>query len=493
MLMFRKIAFVVFLFFVVLSLVFAFKSSRDVTTNSDVAYTAYEKGVELADQLYTRQACAEFEKAVAADSNFAMAYARLAGCYANLGFSDKSKDAFNRAYSLRDKVSDSEKMLLEMWQAKDKGDTTMVRALAHKYVDKYPNKREGYIELGAQDMEAGDYEAAIGKFLKVTKVDPEYANAYNMLGYLNYYLGRYDEALNYLEKYSQLAPDEANPHDSRGEILHALGRYQEAIAEFREAYNINPDFDYALEHMAFSYLELGKKSQVEYCFETLIEKAPSDRRRYAYYESWAQTLLVQQLYDSARAMLRLVLNEDPENLAAVYDMAYSYYLQKDLKHGAPMFDSLKVAWKKATEKEPYLETNREYKRSHLAAEAMLTDLEGNLDSAATLWQGVVNMTSVPNVKLRSRLYYADVLRREGKLDLAISELQKNLTTNPNHYRSLLLLADIYDSQGEHQSARSYRQRVMELWADADPDFKPMVMLRKQMAGEVALVPGKQQS
>ncbi len=491
--MFRKIAFVVFLFFVVLSLVFAFKSNRDVTTSSDEAYTAYEKGVEFADQLYTRQACAEFEKAVAADSNFAMAYARLAGCYGNLGFSDKSKDAFIRAYSLRDKVSDGEKLLLEMWQAKNSGDTTAVRKLAHEYISKYPNKREGYIEVGGQDMEAGDYEAAIGSFLKVTKVDPEYANAYNMLGYLNYYLGRYDEALNYLEKYSQLAPDQANPHDSRGEILHALGRYQEAIAEFREAYNINPDFDYALEHMAFSYLELGKKSQVEYCFETLIEKAPSDQKRNGYYDSWAQTLMVQQEYDSARAMLRLVLKDDPKNISACYDLGYSYFLQRDLTDATLAFDSLGVFWAERVKEEPQIETNRDATRARMAVRAMLTDLQGNLDSAAVLWQDVVDMTSVPNVKLRSRLYYADVLRREGKLDLAISELQKNLTSNPNHYRSLLLLADIYDGEGEHQSARSYRQRVIELWADADPDFKPLVMLKKQMAGEVALVPGRQQS
>ena len=68
-----------------------------------------------------------------------------------------------------------------------------------------------------------------------------------------------------------------------------------------------------------------------------------------------------------------------------------------------------------------------------------------------------------------------------------SELQKNLSINPNHAFSLRMLADIFESEGDHQSARSYRERVMEIWENADHDFKPLRRLREKLNSSVAVL------
>lgn len=485
--MFRKIAFAVFLTFVVLSLVFAFKSDRDVTTDSVEAYAEYQEGMQLMEKLYYRQAAERFEKAVELDSNFVMAYSNLARSYAGLGFSDKAKEAQEKAYSLKENVSERERLYIELVHATEEGDTASTRKMARAYIENYPNYREGYLYLGGMEAEEGNYEVAIELMLKAAKIDPEFANAQNLLGYYNFYLGRYDEALVHLENYSQLAPDEANPHDSRGEILDGLGRYEDAIAEFREAYNINPDFDFALEHMAFSYLALGKISQVEYCFQTLMERAVSDEKRNQYYRSWGIALANERQYDSAKQMFRRILENDSTNTSALYYLGYVNFLQRDLSHAEAAFDSVKAIVAARVEKEPYIKENRQYESSNKYMAAMLADLRGDLEEASADFSDVVDMTIMPTAKLRIRYYYADCLRRQGETDLAKSELQRNLSTNPNHTRSLLLLADIYEAEGEQQSARSYRDRVLEIWSDADPDFKPLVELKEQMRSEVALV------
>ncbi|MCK4856940.1 MAG: tetratricopeptide repeat protein, partial [candidate division Zixibacteria bacterium] len=380
--MYRKFALALFLLLVILSLVFALKDDREVTTSSALAYSYYQEGIVLYEQLYFREACGYFEKAVREDSNFVMALCRLSGCYHQLGFRDKGKEAWERAYSLKEQVSDREQLLLDLWQAGDGADTAATRQLAEEYLERYPDYRDGYSTLAGLEARIDNYEAAIEYYLEALAVDPGFAMAHNMLGYFNYYLGRYDDALAHLEEYSRLAPNQANPHDSRGEILHAIGRYNEAIAEFRKAFNVNPDFAYAVEHMADSYLALGKKSQIDNCFGTLIDQSPSKRKRNDFYVHWGRTLSKQQEYDSAAAMFDNVLCGDPENLNALYYLGINYYLQRDLKNVTITFDSLRVVTDLRTEKEPALKESRELKRAITLTEAMTADLSGELEESA---------------------------------------------------------------------------------------------------------------
>ncbi len=323
--MYKKFAFTIFLIFAVLSLVYALKSDRDVTTSSDLAYEMYQEGTQLQEQLYYRDACEKYEAAVAEDSNFAMALARLSDCYLSLGFKEKRESSWERAMAQQDNVSELERLLLKMWDAGKQRDSATVRVLAATFIDEFPRHREGYQTLASLEMMNSNFEGAIELFTEALEVDPQYANGHNMLGYLNYYLGRYDEALRHLSEYSRLAPNEANPHDSKGEILHATGHYEEAIDEFRAAFNINPEFAYAVEHMAWSYLALGRTAKVDYCFSTLNDRAESEERQLYFQLQYGEALLAQEEYDSALAIFNSVSTKKPETMMPLLDIGYAYY------------------------------------------------------------------------------------------------------------------------------------------------------------------------
>ena len=489
--MYKKFAFTIFLIFAVLSLVYALKSDRDVTTSSDLAYEMYQEGIKLQEQFYHRDACEQYEAAVAEDGEFAMALARLSHCYEQLGFKEKGKATWERAKAQKESVSDRERLLLDMWDANCNHDTAQVRALAQQYVNEYPQDREGYLVLGGLEMMNSNFEAAIELFSDALEADPQYANGHNMLGYLNYYLGRYDEALRHLSEYSRLAPNEANPHDSRGEILHAMGRYEEAIDEFRAAFNINPDFAYAVEHMAWSYLALGRTAKVDYCFNTLNDRAESEERQLYFRLEYGEALLVQEEYDSALAIFNEVSANNGESmtaLKALYDIGYAYYLQRDLDNARSTFyQAGELFLSKAGEDSLLNKDDMNTQCWYDWVQAMLADLEGDLDKSSGLLASLVDLEGIPTKKMRVRYYFADVLFRKGEVDRAKSELQKNLSINPSHTRSLLLLADIYEAEEDHQSALSYRQRVQEIWSDADPDFKPARQLRAKISASVAMV------
>jgi len=112
-----------------------------------------------------------------------------------------------------------------------------------------------------------------------------------------------------------------------------------------------------------------------------------------------------------------------------------------------------------------------------------------LQSAAEHFAELCDSTKNPSEKITIRKLYADVLWRKGDIDLAKSELQKNLTANPNHPRSLSLLADIADAEQNRDLAVGYRQRALAIWKNADADYKPLSELQDKMNAPLATVRG----
>jgi hypothetical protein len=68
--MLRRLAFGVFLLLTALSVIFALRDDKTVTTKSSEAYMRYLAGVDLREKYYFRQSAKEFEQAVALDSGF---------------------------------------------------------------------------------------------------------------------------------------------------------------------------------------------------------------------------------------------------------------------------------------------------------------------------------------------------------------------------------------------------------------------------------------
>ena len=491
--MFKKIAFGAFVILTALAIIFAFHEEKSVTTASDEAYKHYLKGVELIDQFYFRPAMDEFEKAVALDSNFAMAQAALARTYDNLGYRQKAKDLWKVVDRTKDKVTDREQLLIAMREAENNSDRDKAYALAEEYLKKYPDKLEGYTNLAIAEYSKQHWEKAIELYHKALTIDPTNATSYNMLGYLNYYVGRYDDALAMLDKYVELSPNQANPFDSKGEILNAVGRYEEAIASFRQAFNINPDFDFAVLHMADSYGALGELSQQDYCFKLLLTQPPNENKKYNYLLALAKAYSERQEFDSCIALSAKIMKEDPEPEkgnaigASVYT-AFSYYFKRDLPGVEESWKEARKIVEKVAEVRPSILKEGWYARRRIIEEATIADLNGNLEKAASGIGSILDSISIPADKINFRMIYADILRREGNLDQAKSELQKNLSVNPNHVRTLMLLATILENGGDKENADNYRQKALAVLKNADPSFKPLLALQNKINKSVADVP-----
>jgi tetratricopeptide (TPR) repeat protein len=86
---------------------------EEATTKSLEALKAYSQGIRTRRMTSDFDSVPFFRRAIELDPEFALAYARLGTVYNNLGQGDEAKKMTARAYELRQKVSEAERLYIE--------------------------------------------------------------------------------------------------------------------------------------------------------------------------------------------------------------------------------------------------------------------------------------------------------------------------------------------------------------------------------------------
>ncbi|HEX8892942.1 MAG TPA: winged helix-turn-helix domain-containing protein [Terriglobales bacterium] len=170
--------------------------AENVTTPSLDALQAYSLGykamITKADFL---GAIPLFHRALSLDPNFAMAYARLGTCYANLGQNANSDESLSKAYDLRQRLSEREKLYITShYEHLVKEDLEGALKTYELWMQTYPRDIVPRHNAAAIYAETGDPERAVPLEQEVLKVEPESGITYENLisSYLE--LNRLDEA-----------------------------------------------------------------------------------------------------------------------------------------------------------------------------------------------------------------------------------------------------------------------------------------------------------
>jgi eukaryotic-like serine/threonine-protein kinase len=186
----------------------------NVTTASLQAFHAFSLGED--EHRMGRdfpQASSFYEQATQLDPNFAMAYARLGVAYSNQGAIAKSLVNLKKAYDLRERVTERERMYIESQYALQQFDLPKALESYKLYVATYPRDAQALNNLAQTYAYVGDFEQALDGFKKtweIAKWDNVAANnvAGSLLG-----LDRIPEAERYLkEALEQGGGDDANYH-----------------------------------------------------------------------------------------------------------------------------------------------------------------------------------------------------------------------------------------------------------------------------------------
>ncbi|MGC2017577.1 MAG: protein kinase [Candidatus Acidiferrales bacterium] len=169
---------------------------ENVTTPSLEALQAYTLGKQTMDVANDYAAAIPlFERAVSLDPNFAMAYLRLAQSYQPLSENDRCAENVRKAYALRERVSESEKLgISSFYDLVVTGNLEAARTSFQAWAQTYPRDEDPQVYLWFTYTSMGDYPKANAAALQALQLNPGSGNNYVNLAYTYLWIDQLDQA-----------------------------------------------------------------------------------------------------------------------------------------------------------------------------------------------------------------------------------------------------------------------------------------------------------
>lgn len=135
------------------------------------------------------------QRAVRLDPSFATAYGLLAIVYRNLGEMTLATDNIRRAYELRERVSERERLEIEAYYDQiATGDLEKARQSYEVWAQTYPQDFIPPTNLCQIYTILGQFEKALPKAREALRLEPASGNNYENLAFSYFFLGRLEEA-----------------------------------------------------------------------------------------------------------------------------------------------------------------------------------------------------------------------------------------------------------------------------------------------------------
>ena len=220
-----------------------------------------------------------FQQAIAADPNYALAYAGLADAYAFLpGYTagspqdsyPKSIAAAKKALELDDTLAEAHTALaIATWLYEF--DFSQSNREFQRAIELNPNYAIAHQQYGNILLTAlGRFDQAIAEAKRAVELDPLSLVINSDLGVDNFFARRYDEAITQLRKTLEMDPGYYYAYVNLGQALELKGAHDAAIAEYQKARALNDD-PYILGLLARCYGLSGNKTEAEKILKRLQE------------------------------------------------------------------------------------------------------------------------------------------------------------------------------------------------------------------------------
>jgi eukaryotic-like serine/threonine-protein kinase len=447
---------------------------EEATTSSLEALQAYSLAQKTRWTKGETAALPLYKRAVELDPSFAGAYLSMSVTYGNLSEIGRAAENARKAYELREKVSERERLNIEAfyyWYAT--GELEKAMQVYEIWQQTYPRDYVTYVNLGFISGTLGNWPRALQEDLEAMRMEPNHVNRYSNLGADYAALNRLDEA--------EAVFKQAQERDLQGEIL-LQSRYQLAFLKSdtaQQAQLVSAAFgkpgaeDPLLASQAATEAWYGKLRDARELTRRAMDSAQQNdaKETAALYQAQAALWEVgsgnrEQVLADGSAALKLAPNRDVRALAALAlaqagDTARAEQLIAELDKTFPL-DTLVQRYWLATIRAAVALGRKDPKR---AVELL------KLASIVELGQPTNLTVVLCPVYLRGEAY---LMLHDGKA--AAAEFQKfidhrGLVGNfPWGALARLKLGRAYALSGDNNKARAAYQDFLTLWKDADPDI-----------------------
>jgi serine/threonine protein kinase/tetratricopeptide (TPR) repeat protein len=461
----------------------------EATTSSLEALKAFSEGEKARSSKGSAAAIPHFKQAVDLDPNFALAIADLGIEYANLGEVGLSRQYLQKAYELRDRVSERERYHVSaFYYLNSVGDIEKARQQLELWAQAYPRDPRPPLDLGVSYQLLGQYDKALSETLKVVRLAPDDTTGYaNLMGYhislnhLDEAKATYQEALrrnlgeNIILRANMywLAFLESDSAEMERQVAWAAGKpgsedFLDAITSDTEAYHGRLAKARELSRRAGEFDVRNDQKETAALWQMLA----------ALHE--AEFGNADQARKQAAADLELASTHDTQILAALVfaragDLAHAEKLADDLAKRYPGDTLVNSYWLPSIRGAVELDRNNPAKSVELLKPAL--QYEFGLPTTTV----TVGSPLIPPY-IRGEAYLQTHRGAEAATEFQKLIDRRYLVGNfPLGALAHLGLARAYAEQGDAAKARVAYQDFFALWKDADPDIPILQQAKAEYA------------
>jgi len=254
-------------------------------TSNLEAYQMYVKGRILLPRRgpAVPKAVECFERAVALDPQYALAWAGLADSYTVLGYCGfappeacmpKGTEAARRAVALDPLLAEAHNALacaclLDLWD-KTEAEREFLRAL--ELNPRYIQGRDWYALFYLQCM-TGRLEEAVSQAKLALAFDPLSSYAQTLVGFTCFGAGKYEEAVHACERAVELDPESFLARWCHHLALHTGGWFEQAVSVGEQVLTMSGRHPWAVMSLAATFRDWGKPADVEALYSELLARS----------------------------------------------------------------------------------------------------------------------------------------------------------------------------------------------------------------------------
>jgi eukaryotic-like serine/threonine-protein kinase len=421
-----------------------------------------------------------YQRAIELDPNFAMAYARLGTVYSNLDQTQLSEQNRQKAFELRDRASEREKLYIMSHYYADSGQLDKGITALELYRQTYPRDSIPYNNLGSIYNQLGQFDNALESAKHAVELDPDLASGYENTAMAYAGLNRLEEARATLNAGLQRKASSSNFHLMLAALNSAEGKDADVEKELQSA-SSTPDGELgALEFRAGLAMARGQVRQArefarraEAAFDRLhLQGRAKVEAELASFESFVGNK--SEAVSEANAALRT-----PQVLDVQWNAATALALADQGPKALSIADEIQRTRPNDTiAQNVAVPTIRAVTylfpaKGAKADPAKAIDLENTAALYARANTGVLFG--------RGMAY-----RQAGRLAEAQQDFQRILEIkthgpDPMVVAAQLELGRVYQKQGDTAKARIAYQNFLAAWKDADPDVPLLLQAKAEYA------------
>jgi tetratricopeptide (TPR) repeat protein len=501
-----------------------------ITTSSPEAFKYYSEGRKFYRRAEWNQCIQLMKRAIAIDTEFAMAYRSIA--MANFNSSNPSEERLYRrkAMELADRLSDREKFLVqaEYYRISERTYDKAIEAYK-KLLQLYPEDWIGNNYIGNLYTYIEEWEKAIDSLEVNINNKVEAIQSYANMSRAYMSLGLYDRAQEVLENYLKNISDNYLIRDHLVLNYLSQGKYELALDEVEKSFLLRPgriykrylgdifqlkgdfinaDKEYSIRLESENKIDhLGSLWSLVYlCLqEGKFEKSKDFSIRGIELAKELGQKIWEERFHSSLARIYLITG-NPDAALKEYNEIWEIAVVEDFwdYHRSALYgkglafleiNSIDDAQRTADELKNFIEKG-EYKkiiRLYYNLMGLIESKRENLTLAIEYFERAIAFLPSEGFFGYGTAMYLDSLAlayyKMKDLENAKDQYEKitNLTTGRLDYgdifaKSFYMLGKIYEQQGETTTAIEHYEKFLSFWKDADPGIAKVQDARKRLKG-----------